>query len=111
MQIDAERVRGLRSAKNWSQEKLSEASGLSLRTVQRLENTGRGSIESVRALAEAFAVDPTELTAIATEESLTPVDAVRRALLDYANFTARRRALSSGGLRSSSRCWRGRWPP
>ena len=47
-------VKKLRLANNWSQEQLSEVSVLSLRTIQRLENGGNASIESVRALAAAF---------------------------------------------------------
>ena len=53
MKIDATLLKKLRTAENLSQEQLSEKSGLSLRTIQRLENGGNASIESVRALAAA----------------------------------------------------------
>ena len=44
-----------------SQEQLATISNLSLRTVQRIETTGRCSLESKRALAAAFEIDATDL--------------------------------------------------
>lgn len=57
MQIDSKRVRTERERRAWSQEHLAEVSGLSLRTVQRVETTGSGSFETVRALAAVFECD------------------------------------------------------
>jgi transcriptional regulator with XRE-family HTH domain len=54
MQIDAKRVRAERERRAWSQEQLAEASGLALRTVQRIESSGHGSYETVKALAAVF---------------------------------------------------------
>jgi len=45
----------------WSQDQLAKASGLGLRTIQRLESEGRGSQESIRALAAVFEVTPEDL--------------------------------------------------
>lgn len=87
MKIDSNLVKKLRTAKNWSQEQLSEKSGLSLRTIQRLENGGNASIESVRALAVAFAIDPNELRLNETEPSQTPLEAVKTGLRNFANFS------------------------
>ena len=87
MKIDSNLVKKLRTAENWSQEQLSEKSGLSLRTIQRLENGGNASIESVRALAEAFGIDPAELTLSETESPQTPLDAIKTGLLEFANFS------------------------
>ena len=87
MKIDSNLVKKLRTAENWSQEQLSEKSGLSLRTIQRLENGGNASLESVRALAAAFGIDPTELTLSETESPQTPLDAVKTGLLEFANFS------------------------
>ena len=87
MKIDSNLVKKLRTAENWSQEQLSEACGLSLRTIQRLENGGNASIESVRALAAAFGVDPNELMLNETEPSQTPLDAVKTGLCEFANFS------------------------
>ena len=49
--------RSWRERKLLSQEKVAEMSGLSLRTVQRLEAGHRVSYASLRALATAFATD------------------------------------------------------
>lgn len=87
MKIDSSLVKKLRTAKNWSQEQLSEACGLSLRTIQRLENGSNASIESVRALATAFEIDPNELMLSETETPLTPLDAVKIGLREFANFS------------------------
>lgn len=87
MKINSGMVKRLRSEKNWSQEQLSEACGLSLRTVQRLESNGKASIESVRALATTFEVDPNELILNEQEEKMTPLDAVKAGFMKFANFS------------------------
>ncbi|GJM41990.1 MAG: hypothetical protein DHS20C20_22720 [Ardenticatenaceae bacterium] len=87
MKIDSILVKKLRTAENLSQEQLSEKSGLSLRTIQRLENGGNASIESVRALAAAFGIDPSELMRDETETPQTPLDAVKTGLREFANFS------------------------
>lgn len=86
MKIDSTLVKKLRTAENWSQEQLSEKSGLSLRTIQRLESGGNASIESVRALAAAFGIDPGELMGSETEPQ-TPQEAVKTGLREFANFS------------------------
>lgn len=58
----ATRIKALRSRKGFSQEELSERSGLSLRTVQRIENgetEPRG--DSLKRLAKAFDVSSDEI--------------------------------------------------
>jgi len=87
MKIDSNLVKKLRTAENWSQEELGEACGLSLRTIQRLENGGNASIESVRALAAAFEIDPNELMPSETEAALMPLEAVKTGLREFANFS------------------------
>jgi len=47
-------INGLRQEKDWSQEKLAEISGLSLRTIQRIEGSDSVSPDSLGALAAAF---------------------------------------------------------
>lgn len=42
MKIDGDKVRVLRERKAWSQEHLATVSGLSVRTVQRVETEGSG---------------------------------------------------------------------
>ena len=63
MKTNARRLKQLREAKSWSQEHLAEASGLSLRTVQRVETEGNASPETRLALAGALGVDVAELGA------------------------------------------------
>ena len=50
-------IQKLRLQRGWSQEQLAEVSGLSVRTVQRLERGQPGSLESMRALASVFEID------------------------------------------------------
>ncbi|MFK7977082.1 MAG: 2TM domain-containing protein [Halioglobus sp.] len=52
----------LRLQRSWSQEQLAEMSGLSVRTVQRIERNGNASTESLKALAAVFECDFNELT-------------------------------------------------
>lgn len=56
MNINAALVKRLRSEKFWSQEELAIASGLNLRTVQRIENEANASLQSKMALAAAFGI-------------------------------------------------------
>ena len=53
--------RSLRERKHLSQEKLAESSGLSLRTIQRLEAGHRVSYASLRSLAATFDMDVDQL--------------------------------------------------
>lgn len=59
--IDTKLIKKLRNERTWSQEHLSSVSGLSLRTVQRIENEGRCSQESKKALASVFEIKAFEL--------------------------------------------------
>jgi len=56
MNINSELVKQLRTEKFWSQEELASASGLNLRTVQRIENEATASLQSKKALASAFGI-------------------------------------------------------
>ena len=56
-----DRVRTLREARGWTQAHLAEASGVSLRTIQRLERLHSCSAETRMALAAALGVDSREL--------------------------------------------------
>ncbi len=57
MKINAALVLRLRNAKSWSQEELATASGLNLRTIQRIENEASASLQSKKALASVFEID------------------------------------------------------
>lgn len=50
-------IQKLRLQRGWSQEQLADVSGLSVRTIQRLERGQPASLESQKALAAVFDVD------------------------------------------------------
>ncbi|RVU72116.1 helix-turn-helix domain-containing protein [Pantoea dispersa] len=56
------KFRSLRLARAWSQEQLAELSGLSVRTVQRIENGDQPSLETLSALAAVFEVSISDLS-------------------------------------------------
>ncbi len=58
--IDGDQVKKAREVLIWTQEDLAAASGLSSRTVQRIEANNRGSKDSLKALAAAFDKDALE---------------------------------------------------
>lgn len=57
MKIDAQHIIALRTDNAWTQEELAIAAGLSLKTVQRIENRGAASLQSIKALASVFNLD------------------------------------------------------
>jgi TolB-like protein/transcriptional regulator with XRE-family HTH domain len=59
--IAPQKLHGLRKSRHWTQEELSEASGLSLRTIQRAEKTGSVSNSTLKSLAAVFVVNAAEL--------------------------------------------------
>ena len=59
--IDSRLVKAHRQKKSWSQDQLATISGLSLRTIQRIEKEGACSFESMQALASAFEIDVSSL--------------------------------------------------
>lgn len=65
MAIDAQRLRSLREQRGWSQEQLADVSGLSARTIQRVEATGEAALETRMALAAALELVPADLLAAA----------------------------------------------
>lgn len=56
MKINALHLKSLRESRCWSQQALSEFSGLSLRTIQRIEAKSVASKESIKCLAAVFEV-------------------------------------------------------
>jgi transcriptional regulator with XRE-family HTH domain len=62
MKIDSVRVRKIRQERAWSQEHLATVAGVSLRTIQRVEADGSGSLETNMALASALGVPTIELS-------------------------------------------------
>ena len=57
MQINAQRVTDLRRKCSWSQDELATAAGINLRTIQRVENTGTASLQTLKAIASALEAD------------------------------------------------------
>lgn len=61
MNINAVLVKQLRSERSWSQEELAIASGLHLRTVQRIEKEATASLQSRKSLAATFGISIKDL--------------------------------------------------
>ena len=61
-------IQKMRLKRGWSQQQLADASGLSARTVQRIESGHAGSVESIKSLAAVFEVD---FSTLITEEVMT----------------------------------------
>ncbi len=62
MKVDRDLIKELRLNNSWSQEKLAEEAGLSMRTVQRIESEGIASLQSRKAVADALGVKPSQLS-------------------------------------------------
>ncbi len=54
-------IKKIRISKGWSQEQLAEFSGLSVRTIQRLERGYSAGLESLKCIAAVFEVNVSEL--------------------------------------------------
>ena len=61
MKINVHELLRLRKARSWSQDELAIASGLNLRTIQRIEKEASASLQSKKALASAFDIDVHDL--------------------------------------------------
>ena len=57
MRINVDVVLKARKQKSWSQDELAIASGLNLRTIQRIESEASASLQSKKALASALDLD------------------------------------------------------
>ncbi|ODB33286.1 hypothetical protein BB427_22720 [Pseudoalteromonas sp. BMB] len=65
MQINNNTVKLLRTEKSWTQQHLADASGVSLRTIQRVESDGTASKETVMSLCAVFEVSQSKLIDLA----------------------------------------------
>lgn len=61
MFLSTDKLKQLRNEKGWSQEVLAKATGLSVRTIQRIESDGKASAESTLSLASVYELSPQEL--------------------------------------------------
>ena len=55
--INLRDLKEMRLQRHWSQEQLAEMSGLSIRTIQRIENGENAGFESIKSLAAVFEID------------------------------------------------------
>lgn len=65
-------IKALRLERHWSQDQLAEMSGLSIRTIQRIEKGGNAGLESLKSLAAVFE------TTIADPDPKREMDQVRK---------------------------------
>jgi len=61
MDVNAKKIKGLRTDKGWTQQHLADACAISLRTVQRVERYGNASQDTVLGLASVFEVLQSDL--------------------------------------------------
>ena len=71
VKLNKDKIQKLRAIKCWSQDELASASGLSVRTIQRVEKNGTASLETTKALASVFDVTPNELQTPNKIENIT----------------------------------------
>jgi transcriptional regulator with XRE-family HTH domain len=64
VQVNGPRAKYLRTLKGWGQEELAGRSALRLRTIQRMEGSGRARLSTVQRLAEALDVRPDDLLVV-----------------------------------------------
>ncbi len=69
MKINSNLIIQLRKQRAWSQQHLSDICGLSLRTIQRVENNGTGSFETLKSLAATFEMSENSLVVAEKSES------------------------------------------
>ena len=71
MKLNAKKIKNFREQHCWSQDELASITGLSIRTIQRVEKTGNSSLETVKALGAVFKVDPLSLHQQAPIQNIT----------------------------------------
>ncbi len=64
MELRGDVVKELRLAKSWTQQHLADVCGVNLRTVQRVENKGSASLETIMALCVALDVQREKLFSV-----------------------------------------------
>lgn len=68
MDVNAKKIKTLRTQKGWTQQHLADACAISLRTVQRVERYGNASQETVLSLAAVFEIS--QLDIVVPEEPI-----------------------------------------
>jgi transcriptional regulator with XRE-family HTH domain len=82
MSVSKKIVKLMREERGWSQEQLAAISGISERTVQRVEKDGKCSLESKMALSSAFEVSPIDL-----EDSVQSDAVFEQKRIDWSSVT------------------------
>lgn len=59
--VSKQKLRQKRQDKGWSQDVLAKTSGLALRSIQRIESSGKASAESVLSICAALEITPADL--------------------------------------------------
>ena len=78
-------IQKLRLDKGWSQEDLAMHSGISVRTIQRIENGKRASLESLKCLAAVF---ETKVSNLVQEKPMNDTQTSNQYFLDQAEQEA-----------------------
>ena len=73
-------VRKLRLQKGWSQDQLAQLSGLSIRTIQRIERGNKAGLESLKSLAAVFEI---ELSKLNQDVTMTKHDLDEEMAIEY----------------------------
>lgn len=90
-------IQKLRLQRGWSQQQLADLSGLSTRTIQRLENGHPASVESLKSLAAVFEVD---FQTLQGEPAMTP--AISAPVLPAATAPATPEAAATDAIATAS---------
>ncbi len=72
MEIRGDIVKKMRMAKGWTQAHLAEICDVNLRTIQRVENQGNASVETIMALCVAFEVKRQALFKVPEPSEIQP---------------------------------------
>ena len=90
MDVNAKKIKTLRTHHGWTQQHLADACAISLRTVQRVERYGNASQETVLSLAAVFEVSQIDI--VVPEEPVellpNPVKSQNKQLFTAALFGA-----------------------
>jgi len=71
-------IKNLRLQNAWSQEQLADITGLSTRTIQRIEKNDSASIESIKVLAQAFNLEIQELQERLTNQNIESTEEAKK---------------------------------
>ncbi|TNC47365.1 helix-turn-helix domain-containing protein [Mumia zhuanghuii] len=91
------RIKDLRTARGWSQERLAEVSGVAVRTIQRLEAGNDASLETLSMVANALEVPVRDLFVSVDSDQLTiAVDGLDARIADERRARARAERAQKG---------------